>query len=857
MRANTTAVSCLVVALAAATAGAQETKVVTVGAEYAGGGGKRKVLGDGYRDLWTAPVRLEVLDLRKEGRGLTPVRQVGQAQSVGLALTGADGRSYTFRSLDKEPERMLPEAWRAGVPGIIVRDMTAGTHPAAALIQAGLAEAAGVPHTWPRLVVMPDDPSLGPFAKRFANLVGTIEEYPLAAGDGNPGFMGATEIVSSTRMWKKWMEGPENRPDGRAYLRARVVDLLADNYDRHRGQWRWMKLPEKDTWQPLPEDPDFVFMRRDGWVMRGARARAPQFLLFSDTYPRRLDGALGHGAEMDRWLFGDLTAEDFEAVARDVQSRMTDEAIERALRRMPPEWYAIDGPRTFERLRARRAGLVDYVLRVYRYHARNVDVQATDRNERVTVARAADGSVEVAIAVEGHEAGPYYRRRFLPSETSEVRIFLRGGDDRVQRSGQPGGAITIRVIAGGGADVVDDTNSGGTDVWRDAGTIEVTPGRGTDVRNEPWNNPAPVKDAPWIEPRSWGHWSVPAPLFGYAPDVALYLGYGFTRTSYGFRTLPNKSEQTLQGALATGDMAGRVRYSGTFRRPGSGLGYRVRALGSGVESYNYFGPGNDSAQITDRAVYKTRENVFLVAPSLRYEVGNRFEAQVGPEVRYSSTPTDSGTLVATQAPVGVGRFGLVALRGALAFDSRQDSLFRVKADVTDTSMAAGEDRQVGGIRFEAGGFFVPEAWDVQSQYGGAEGSVAGYLAGSRAHLALRAGGRKLWGDYAWFDAAYIGGSNNRGYNSHRFAGDSSLYGSASLLVWVGQLGTPVIPLRIGLIGFTDTGRVWVEGESSKTWHTSVGGGVLAQPALMPFVVNVLFGYSEEGTRFYFGLGYPF
>ena len=118
----------------AAVAAAQEQKTVTVGPEYAAGGGHRYWLGDGYRDLWTTPVALPVLDLQREAGGLTPVRQVGQAQSVGLAMKGADGRSYTFRSLHKEPDRMLPEVLRDTFVGVIARDLTAGTNPAAGVI---------------------------------------------------------------------------------------------------------------------------------------------------------------------------------------------------------------------------------------------------------------------------------------------------------------------------------------------------------------------------------------------------------------------------------------------------------------------------------------------------------------------------------------------------------------------------------------------------------------------------------------------------------------------------------------------------------------------------------------------------
>jgi hypothetical protein len=58
-------------------------------------------------------------------------------------------------------------------------------------------------------------------------------------------------------------------------------------------------------------------------------------------------------------------------------------------------------------------------------------------------------------------------------------------------------------------------------------------------------------------------------------------------------------------------------------------------------------------------------------------------------------------------------------------------------------------------------------------------------------------------------------------------------------------------------GFVDSGRVWWNGESSYTWHTSAGGGALAQPLGLPFTFHALLAKSSEGLRYYFGADYPF
>jgi hypothetical protein len=858
MRSRGFAVVALAGVVWAGVVSAEETRSLAPGPQYAAGWFHEFWFGKGYRDLWTTPVEVPVLDLRATGGGLTPVRTVGQAQGLGLAFKGADGRAYTFRSLHKHPERMLPEAWRDRWPAKVAQDQTSHTHPAAGQILVALQQAAGVPHTDPRLVVVPDDPALGEFRETFAGEFGTIDEYPLPATEGRPGFMGATQIVSTTDLWARWLEGPENRVDSRAFLRARVIDLWVDNFDRHRGQWRWMRIPGEALWQPLPEDPDMVLVHHDGIVMMGVRGTLPKELKFGPKYPAKLEGPLSNNFEVDRWFLSDLDRPAWEEIAKDLQARFTDEVVDGALRRMPAPWYEIDGKGKLEALKARRAGLVDYVMRVYRYYAREVDVHATDRAEEVTLARGADDAMEVTIALAGAGEEPYYRRRFRPGETREVRVYLHGGDDRVVRTGAAGGPIRVRVIGGGGLDAVDDSKSGGTDVWTDKGEVRVARGAGTQVRGDRWTNPAPVKDAPWLEPRSYGHRTTGAALVGYHPDIELVLGYGLTRRKWGFRTDPVASEQTLRAAVTTGVGLGKVEYDGTFRRMGTGIGLRFNAFASDIEQFNYFGYGNESlTPPSSGPSYRAEHKVLFASPALRYDLGRRLEALVGPEVRYSRTPLDDQSTIGIGEAYGTGSFGQVALRGGLHFDSRERpdfvGAFSVAEGVSDEQS---EDR-VTGINVVTSGFYVPSAWSVSSSYGGADGILAAYAGSSAAHVAVRVGGRKLWGDAPWFEAASIGGLNNRGYLSRRFIGESSLFGSLSLRGWLGRLRLPLVPLRLGLVAFGDVGRVWHHGEDSNVWHTSLGGGLLLQPLSSPVTVHAVAAHSDEGNRFYFGMGYPF
>jgi hypothetical protein len=835
-----------------------ETRTVVAGKEFDRGAFWRFWFGEGYRKAWTTPVDIPVLDLETEAGGLTPLRQVGGFQTEGLALKGANGRGYTFRKLEKHPERVLPKEWQDTEIKAVAIDQTAAAHPAATVIIGALARSVGIPFYGSRLAVMPDDPALGRFRETFAGTVGTFDEYI------TPGYDGITEIVSTPDLWKKWREGgPENRVDSRAFLKARLFDLMTGNWDRHQGQWRWARIPGKPLWEPLPEDADQAFTRYEGKAMDLARAVYPRFMRYSGEYPGRIEGLTTNNYDVTRWLLVDLEWPAFQEVARELQAQMTDAVIDEAMHRMPPEWYAIDGAQLTKDLKQRRDGIVEYARKFYLYLADRVDVRASDRDDLATVAHLADGSLQLTLAplqADGTAGASYYERRFSPKQTQEIRLYLLGGNDRLVTSGPREDGILLRVLGGTGNDTLDDSKSGGADLRDSEGRNVIERGPGTKVSDSEWKNPAPEADRPWLEPRNFGHWTVPmVQIFG-GPTEGLMVGGGLTRTSWGFRKYPWANVQRVSLTYSTGYNSVRASYGGQWRLSDTSLVGSLSMRFSGIGNMNFFGFGNQTPNITDKSIYRVETNEYSVFPALRYQPSLTFELHAGAQAKVVETK-EGASLVERDHLYGSGRFGEGALRAGFEYDSRGRTLGLTEQrgmGAPDASAASAVPK-VTGVRLRADTFFAPRVWDVKRTYGGVEGSLAGYVGNQTLVLATQVGGRTMWGAYPWFESASISGTAGdvRGYYDGRFRGDSSLFGNAELRWWLGRRKNALLPLRWGLTTFCESGRVWYTGESSREWHTGYGGGFMVQVMGTPMVFGGSVANGTDGVRVYFHGGYAF
>jgi hypothetical protein len=834
----------------AAIAQADSTTVVA-GAHYRAEGLKRYFLGNDYRDLWSTPVRVEVLDLRRFAGGLRVTERGGGRQTQSLRLAGADGREYVFRSVDKAPALAQHPDLAGTQVGELIQDQTSALNPAAALVAAPLLTAAGVLHVQPRLVVMPNDPALGEFREEFAGVLGLIEERPNEGKDDEPLFAGSRTIAGTETVLEHLEETPEHRVDSRAFLTARLMDLWFNDWDRHEDQWRWARFDRsgRKIWLPIPRDRDYVFVDYDGAGLAIARPFIPRAIEFDATYPS-LTGLTISSQRLDQLLLADLPKPVWDSIAVALQRRLTDAVIDSAVLHLPPEYYRLRGAELAEILKARREGLAAVADRFYARLAAAVEIHATDEAELAVIDRSPDGSVDIRIypgadPADASDADPYYFRRFLPHETEEIRLYLHGGDDRAVVRGAAGGRIVVRVIGGGGDDVLADSVAGRgsrTALYDSRGDNHFIAGRATKIDRRPYTPRQATPRLSGVPRRDWGSSRSISPLLDYTGDVGVIVGAEVALTRYGFRKAPYARRVSLGALVAPDDGEFGLRLAGALKdiRPNVNAVFLARV--SQLRTLRYYGLGNDTPELEEPELAAVPNTEIVVEPALAYEISERATISAGPVLKYVDAEARPGSPLERDQPLGTGPFGQAGARVRLLWDSRDHTALPRRGAFAQSRITA-----------------YPALLDASEPFGDVSAEASVYiplLAAAEPTLAIRTGAMKAWGEFPFHEAAFLGGASSlRGQRSRRYAGDAMLYGNAELRSFLTRARL-IVRGDLGGLVLGDAGRVYVDGASPGGWHTAMGGGLWFSFLDRAAVASVIYARGAE-HRVYLRLGMPF
>ncbi len=848
-----------------------KTHTVVPGERFRVGGFKKWFYGSDYRHLWTTPIEVSVLDLDSVGGGLTPLRTGGFGQSISLHFTGNDGRRHTVRSLDKDPTKRIWDELKNTVVEDVLQDLISALLPTGALVVDPLMEATGILHSKHTLVVIPDDPKLGKYREEFAGLIGTLQEHPSEGADGTPGFAGSVKVSGTEKLWEHLEKGPRNRVDAPVYLKARLMDFLINDKDRHSGQWRWARFSDGDLykWVPIPEDRDQAFIDLDGFSMALGRRAVPKLIKFQDKFPS-LIGLSINGWELDRELLAELRKSVWDSVASVFVSELTDAVIEGAVRRLPKPYYELIGASLTHDLKSRRDKLPKFVSDYYKLITRQAEIKTTNKAEQVELEHKENGDLVVRVALKKSEADgvnkPFFQRIFHPKETKEIRFYLQGGDDAVTVMGDKG-KIAVLIDGGGGDDVFTNKSQAGagkTRFFDSQGNNRFEKGKGAKVNQHPYERPAGKKSENTKYALDWGKLGFSFPLLTASPDLGAYVGIIGGRQYFGHRKDPFSSRHAISLGLVSNGLEPFIAYTGRFRHLLPKVDGIFHIEFSGIEVIRFNGFGNETEIPCSTSFYDVDRKQFLFAPSVEFQAGgNRggkegggkeqlrpvFTAAVGPIVKYSDTPLDDnddqfiGPLI--PALYGTESFGQLGAQAELSFDTRDNPGYTTK-----------------GVLLKVVGVVYPEAWDVETTFGSVNGAASTYLTANiptKPTLALRAGGEKVWGTFPFHDAAYLGGPKNlRGFRQDRFGGDGSAYGNAELRFVVGKINL-MVPGEYGFFGAADVGRVFLDEDpgDADEWHSGFGGGIWLSflQRLQTLSVGIVSG--DDLTGVYVSAGFMF
>lgn len=809
---------------------------------------QRLFLGEGYRDLWALPFQAEVLDLSLFAGGLTPTQRGGGLQTPSIRLQSEEGPVYTFRSLDKDAARALDPELRGSITAVLAQDFVSAVLPLGALILDRLQEAAGVLHATPQLALMPDDPRLGEFRGDFAGVLGWIEVRADEGPDGEPGFAGAVDVKGSEPFMEDLEESPRNRVDSRAYLKARLLDALVGDWDRHPDQWRWAGFMEGEElrFHPVPRDRDWALTKLDGVKMWVSKIPWPHYVGFDHEFPSafRLTWS---GRVLDRRVLPDLDWEDWVPVAEELVQSLPDTIIEEAVLRLPPPHFQVVGPEITASLKNRRDHLLELARDFYLLQAEAVDIRATDEDELAVLERLPGDGLRVTIfqiGPEGTGSEPYFQREFTSSETQEVRVYLHGGDDEARVQGVEDGSIRIFIVGGGGDDHLAVSGGGRGDrveFFDHRGDNLFEPGPSTRIDENSYSDPADWReDSHWAGTRDWGSRTVTVPSLVFEGDGGLVVGGSLIRTGYGFRQYPHRDRTRFTVGYGAKTQKPHIEAEIEFPVSGQTIQGRLHALASGTTVHRFYGFGNETTSDQELEAYQAFSTQYQVAGAAIWRVSPGLAVEAGTALSISDPTENAQTLLSTEAPYGFERFTSVALTGGLKWDGRDNAAWPTR-----------------GTTLEVSGGFFPAMGSVETRFGKARAVGSAYLSASEAPLeptlALQIGGEKIWGDFPYHEAALLGGSRGlRGFPEERFSGDASVHLGSELRLHLGTLPA-ILPGSWGITAAGETGRVWFHGEDSDRWRNSFGGGVWAS-IIDTFTLTVSLARSDEGTRFLYGGG---
>ncbi len=815
--------------------------------------------GDHYRGLYSKTVNAKVAFIDTLKGGLTPVRRGGGHQSKSLRLETKDGKEYVMRALKKSAikflqstafqDKYVEEELEGSFADKFLLDFYTTAHPYTPTTIGTLADAVNIFHTNPELYYIPKQRDLGEYNDEYGDELYLLEERVESGHNDLASFGKPKDILSTSDVLLEINKTGKSIVDEPSYIRARLFDMLIGDWDRHEDQWRWALFENEDgseICKPIPRDRDQAFSIFDGSVLNFLSCAVPS-LRMMQSYDEELRSPKWFSFEpypLDMTFINKSDWKDWEKEAMALQTGLTDDVIELAFENVPVEMKGQTIEDIKRKLKGRRGNIVDIARRYYDYVNKHEVITGTQKDDVFNIKRLPNG--ETKIEVQRKDLG-IFERTFIKDETKEIWIYGLDGNDTFNVTGKGNDLITIKVLGGKQNDIYNFENTKKVKLYDYKGknnTIVNSKSKKWLVDDYEINNYDYKKRKYSINQF--------LPIIGANPDDGLRIGFVNNFTTYGIQRNPFTTKHSVSASYYTGNSGYDVSYKGEFSNIFHNWNFGVEGKYTSPNfAQNFFGFGNETLYDKDDVdidfnrvsikewnaaislIWNGRDGgSFYVKPLIEsFEVENT-------EDRFINFLPSSATVFEKQTYAG--------LEVNYGYKNKDDISYPTLG--LDAGITAGYKANIGGE-------------DIDNKFGYVRPHIAiDHRLNKSASLVLatKIGGEAILGDnFEFYHGASLGGNHSlRGFRKERFIGKYSVYQNTDLRLLLGKFKTSFIPLKYGVTGGFDYGRVWVENDNSDKWRNSVGGSFWVS-GLETFTTNLGYYSSADGGRIVFSLGFVF
>lgn len=830
---------------------------------YNGMAGKRgkfytSFWGKHYRDLYTTSIEVKNANLDTLYGGVKPVRIGGGQQTKSLRVENEAGNEYTLRALKKSALRLIQsnffkndyvlEDYSGTVTEDLVQDFYTTAHPFAALAVPVLSDAAGIFHTNPQLLYVPKQPALKGFNETYGDELYLVEEQVGSENKNVESFGSPDDIIDSDELFEALAKNTKHQVDSKSYIRARLLDMVLGDWDRHKDQWRWAKFEDKEVkvYKPIPRDRDQVFSTFDG-AFFGIATRLVPILRKNQKYSeeiRNLKWFNYNPYPLDLALINNHSQEDWLRQAALLKDKLTSAVIDQALGNLPKEVQG-ESLSQVKKTLLYRVQNIEAIAKEYYFILKKYPIlKATNKKDWILVERLPNNQTRIQLYTvkDDTKEDVYFSETYSGGETREIWVYGLEDDDIFEVKGNGHTTIKLKLIGGQNHDVYTVENNQKLEVV----DYKSKQNTFTNVTGKILSDSYDLNNYSYYKYRSTTNQVLP--LIGANPDDGLKLGAIYTYTLNGLKRNPFTTRHKLTGAYYFATKGFELLYNGEFANVFGkwNLGMDAQFTSPNF-AINFFGFGNDSQNDTslDFDFNRVRLSTFRVNPKLVWRGHNGAYFKAGAFFEVIEVEETEGRFI-NQAPVNNRVFSAQNFFGTevnYGYENFNDPVNPTLGMAFD--LVAGYKQNVDVFRNFA--YIIPQL-RFTSPVINSEKLV--FATKFKGHFNIGNG-------FEFYQAAMIGGVDGlRAYRNQRFNGRTAFYQNTDLRYNITKVKTGVLPANLGIFTGFDHGRVWVANDTSNNWHTSVGGGVYFN-ALGLFTANASLFNADDGNRFAFAMLFNF